>query len=592
MRKFLFLLLLFTASAGADIAIPLAVTLSAINVSAMPSRQSCVAPCAVKFDAVGTTSAGVTSKPFHEISYTWGFGDSGAGSWSAWSGMGNSSKNVATGAVAAHVFETAGTYTVTLSLKDGTNTASAPPITITVTDPDTVYATTATVCFYNSTVGTGCPTGATQTQSSDFDAALAACIGTTKRCLFKKGDSFASSTTGTINATGPFTIGAYGSGALPIVTSTDISGVLDFTTASDVRVLDLDIRGNGATDTGLGINWASGTTSHVLIKGVSITEIGKGMSVAAVNTLTNGFFVENTVNNYYASGGNAFFGSLLGGALMGNTFGPVPAGGSGEHVLRLQHGRKVAITNNLLTTPNSTKHNLTIRAAAYVGDPADDSQYIYTSDNKYIGSINAQMVTLAPSADSTNERIYDIVMEREWFVSGASTTTVINDLATRSTVRNSVFDMSAAAATAISVDGQNTGGAPNPDGNSFYNNTFYSSLTTASTYGISLGGTINPVSNTTLKNNLCYTPNVTTNHTVLVSGGGVSGTTGAAGTFGNSSDAQCLTDPFNGVSPTTPATFLPAGSSYAIDGGATAPVWSDFFGAARTGTYDMGAVNP
>jgi hypothetical protein len=102
-----------------------------------------VAPLAVFFDATGTTSTG-TTRPFHELGYQWNFGDALA----TWDTTG-SSKNLATGGVAAHVFEQPGTYTVTLTVTDGVNSQTTTS-TITVQDPNTVFSgANTTLCYRN-----------------------------------------------------------------------------------------------------------------------------------------------------------------------------------------------------------------------------------------------------------------------------------------------------------------------------------------------------------------------------------------------------------------------------------------------------------
>src|SRR5688572_23082825 len=91
--------------------------------SLVPSRASGVAPLYVFFDATATTAA-ATSRPFHELEYRWEFGDAASGSWASTPGMPNLSRNAATGPVAAHVFETPGTYTVNLTVLDGAASAT------------------------------------------------------------------------------------------------------------------------------------------------------------------------------------------------------------------------------------------------------------------------------------------------------------------------------------------------------------------------------------------------------------------------------------------------------------------------------------
>ena len=146
----------FSAAQAGDIALSLA-----------PARTSGVAPLAVFFDASGTTDVGVTARPFHDLEYTWDFGDPTAGTWAYGAQPGVSSKNSATGPVAAHVFEKPGTYTVTLTAFDGTNTVTTSK-TITVDDPDVVFAGSGTVCMSTSGTFTNCPSGASHVTTSSL----------------------------------------------------------------------------------------------------------------------------------------------------------------------------------------------------------------------------------------------------------------------------------------------------------------------------------------------------------------------------------------------------------------------------------------
>jgi PKD repeat protein len=127
----------------------------------LASRVQGVAPLAVFFDAINVP--GVAQPPvvnsrreYADYNYTWNFNDPASGTW-ATSGR---SKNEADGYVAAHVFETPGTYTVTLSVKNGISVDETHQVTITVEDPDTVYAGGATICVSSTSVFTGCPAGA------------------------------------------------------------------------------------------------------------------------------------------------------------------------------------------------------------------------------------------------------------------------------------------------------------------------------------------------------------------------------------------------------------------------------------------------
>ena len=229
------LCLLFLLFSGASNAQQMYV--ASVNIPAvLATRTTGVAPLAVFFDASGTTDTVETPYPFHELDYSWNFGDSGAGNWTYGSGnvsypcgngmsssftatidngsggagntltvsalsLGsvglevplsasgltgnpvvtaqvtgavkgqtgtytvngsaqlvasttftdnevtptntycqawNASKNVAYGPVVAHVFETTGTYTVSLTVK-GASSSQTATTTITVSDPQRYF---------------------------------------------------------------------------------------------------------------------------------------------------------------------------------------------------------------------------------------------------------------------------------------------------------------------------------------------------------------------------------------------------------------------------------------------------------------------
>ena len=99
-----------------------------ISISVSTNRTSGNAPLAVNFDASATTAEGV-SKPFHNLSYTWDFGDPGAGNWELTTGR---DKNKTTGPFVGHVYDEPGNYTATLTVTDFNGHTSSHSINITV----------------------------------------------------------------------------------------------------------------------------------------------------------------------------------------------------------------------------------------------------------------------------------------------------------------------------------------------------------------------------------------------------------------------------------------------------------------------------
>src|SRR5205814_2123658 len=114
------------------------------------------------------------------------------------------------------------------------------------------------------------------------------------------------------------------------------------------------------------------------------------------------------------------------------------------------------------------------------------------------------------------------------------------------------------------------------------------------------------ITNTTIKNNTAYTPNqsqVPFQHSSMilvdVQGGAITGTTGASGTFGNSSNNGINSptpSPFTSSNPVTPADFTAAnngGGNISIGTGVSVPIWSDFnLKTPEPSPRNRGAVNP
>ena len=169
--------------------------------SVVVDQTSGVAPLGVVFDATGSTMTGV-ARPFHEFDYHWCFDDPESG------------HSHASGAVAAHVFEDPGTYTVRMTLTAGFQQVAHRTVTITVTDPDSVYAGSDTVCFSTDGNFSGAPAGAQQVTTSSFDTALGH-FGDGKRLLFKRGQTFTSSNPPHMQVSTDAQLGAFGTGTSP-----------------------------------------------------------------------------------------------------------------------------------------------------------------------------------------------------------------------------------------------------------------------------------------------------------------------------------------------------------------------------------------
>ena len=614
-----------------------------IVLSLVPARTSGVAPLAVFFDASATTDTGVTTRPFHDLEYTWSFGDASSGTWASGAQPGVSSKNSATGPVAAHVFETPGTYTVSLTALDGTNTATTNT-TITVDNPDTVFAGTNTICINASGSDfTGCPSGAATSTNSNFVTALSANLATHKRILFRRGETFTAATFASLNVNGPGIIGAYGTitDPKPIVQMTGNTAILNLSSGSthnikDWRIMDLDFDGRATLGT-VGIDTAGGI-SQVLVLNMNIHDIGEGVkfndSILTYWYITRGHttvkmfdemaVVGSTISGYPGlTTGSRMFVSANRFSIQGNMIGNELAT-MGNHVLRVPHMEKGLISNNTIARANTAAHALKLHGQAWchvdslVDDIAGDcltwdndtstppgfSTYSYTttthpigifaalsgyteqviiSDNKFIGADNPWTIGLGTQNNNRDERLRDIIFERNWLVSGSATQVAALFWTIDTTVRNNICDMSGGASRTCFRVTRRGKEAP-PDNVRVYNNTLYSG-STGGFVGVDIGA---EATNVSVINNLAYAPLSTS--TMMVNGTGASGLIQS----NNSTNTQ-IKNTFPGwisATPAVPADFGLTAGSYANSPGASVPLWSDFFRASRpqNGVMDIGAM--
>jgi hypothetical protein len=578
-----------------------------------PSRTEGVAPLSVFFDAASTTATGVTN-PFHELDYAWDFGDTGAGVWTY--GTASTSKNVAYGPVTAHVFETPGTYTVTLAVFDGSATVSET-VEITVTNPNTVFAGENTICFTNASTTENfidCPSGAFRVATTTFDGAVNTYLGTGKRLLFHRGETFTSDNTTYLDQNGPWTVGAYGTGAKPIVHSTRTSGWITMISIgsgtnglflSDGRLMDLALDAHDGTGHPLNVGTATttaignrtGTFDQMLILRVDCSYLNNGFSYSGSILQSNDHtwdqitLQDSTTFHLEGQGGNSAFMAAKRMAILGNSF---DNDGGAEHNFRSMYWNKLVISHNRFANPNTTKANITLRAPNYnevdalVGLNAW-SEYAFVSDNEMTGSgASLSVGTYVDSGQGDGDhRMRHTIFERNWWHDQPGSTGLMNIDTDYATVRNNIFN-SLGGSRAVNLSANN-----NPLYNAgiswVYNNSVFT------TYPGDAWGDWVPLriltnyGSATFANNLVYSPNATGNvyiPSVSVPSGPVTISSNSTSTQAKGSSGN----PFPVSSPTLISDFIPTTGSYALNySTTTVPVYRDFYGNLRSGRSDIGA---
>jgi hypothetical protein len=590
-----------------------------LALKAVTTRRSGVSPLLVFFDATATGDnmlhRGMTA--FQDVTYRWDFGDtnpSGTGTWKYGSNAGHNSKNSATGGIAAHLYVTTGSdasYVVTVKAFDGTNTATCQ-LGVTAADPtgSNGFGGKSTTCVSSSGTTTpgsgGCPAGAEVLTTSSFAKALSPShLSDGKRVLFKCGDTF---TGDNVSLSGvKWSIGAYGGcegtqSNRPILRDSGTDGEITVSnTAGDGRIADLDLEGARSA-------WAvwdpifpripSQITLYNLYSHGNIQSFGYSqgaqwglIELVQADASNIGTFLNFNENNPPYSGNrvnNLDYAALMGSSIKG--IGCCSKDG-GIEVVRISACRLCVISNNTLQDANGVgailklhNGNTNSSAAAWTGAY---TEFVEISDNLFTGNSGAQLAEVTPQNERDDERLRNIVLERNLF---ASSTTVQGGRqllisASNTTIRNNVFDMrgSAAQYPIYGVQVGKRGIEPIPRGVEVIGNTCYApdaidSQACIAFDGLALSG---PPMESVAQNNLFFAPGH--GHAVVID----NGKDDIVANNGDSSEHDpAFTNgsrQFNLISD-----FKPTAN---YSGGAPAPSQYDALGKAWPATPDRGAVS-
>jgi hypothetical protein len=580
-----------------------------LNLKATAVRGAGISPFLVFFDATGTTDSSIrgNTTAFQDVSYSWNFGDTGASGTDTWaygSNRGHNSRNRATGGVAAHLYVTPGVdtaYVVTVTAHNGTNTASCQ-LGVTAHDPAGAngFAGTNTTCVSASGTPTpgagGCPAGAATLTTSSFNTALGSHMGSGKRVLFKCGDTF-SGDSAMISGT-RWSVGAYGGCEgtqtnRPILSDSGSGGELYIAVHSgDGRVADLDLEGNGRGAVGVAVPAGTNivpyqlTLSNLRSNGNNVSyTTPQGAQVGIVESVMTGMrdigvFINNGGNNPATWSGP--FPADNYEALLGNSFNGVGAGsGAGIETVRIAACRFCVIENNTIENANYVGGVLKL----HNGNPSSTTAWtgVYTefveiSDNLFTGTSGAQLVENAPQNSTTDERLRNIVVERNVFSPAGAGGRQLQVSAVNETVRNNVFHSTSSSQSAFGVQAARRGMEPAPSGVEIYNNTCDHVQTCVALDGVTESA---PANNSYAKNNLNYNP----------AGGTTVSNTGSGNAVSN-----------NTVSPTSNPDFTNGSGTFSVLsdfrpranylGGTIVPVYTDALGLLWGLTWDLGAVHP
>ena len=304
--------------------------------SVVASRTTCAAPCAVFFDATGTT--GLSGGDYVGANWTWDFDDP-------------SSPHPRTiGFNVAHVFDNPGTYAVNAHVQDLVGNQGCTTTTITVSAMSgTTYYVSSSGSDSNSGVSMSAP-------FLTLAHALSVGAATNNSILLRRGDTFTiGSLEVEVTTTGPFLIGAYTdplapSSSAPVLSSSSPGGIIGVN-GTDDRFTDLHIVSTASAGGGIVESTGGG---NVLNERVEIEGIGSGSNITASTNLGPYFFDVDC--NFHDSGGYGYIGTEpTGVSVIGTTFANFTATDN-HHMIRIQ-GREIGSsdpqTNSIYIADNT-----------------------------------------------------------------------------------------------------------------------------------------------------------------------------------------------------------------------------------------------
>ena len=454
-------------------------------------------------DASDTIAIGQQLTPdYASYHYVWDFGDPTSGTWST----DGRSKNTATGYIAAHVFELPGTYTVTLRVID---TADREYV---YTQDITVLAAPAggwTTYYVSSSTGNDANAGTDPNAPLSSFATAMSKVGTNRRILFKRGDSWTVSSGKVLNVAGPGIVGSYfGSDGAddsaqpkPVLNAAaDISLFTLHPSGPEWRLMNLRLHGPGGSAQQPCL-FAGGTAPQhdTLVLNTDIDAFHSGVVFPGGDLSTSGhyanFFVGGTIAGIGTTGlgGNGLFVDLGRSAVLGVTV----DNNASEHCLRVWHSGKSLVAHNTLTRPGGGRHALKFHHLLHADGGV--SRYNIISDNRIKGE--AISAWYGPVNSSRDERLGDAVIERNTFECVPTTGYHLIVSGVNVTIRNNLTRLDDGSAYQVPIEVMRRGLEPAPDRVRLLNNTMYCRTAVAHFAMVWLIGTL---SNVTVANNCGY----------------------------------------------------------------------------------------
>lgn len=402
-----------------------------ISLIVSPSRSSCAAPCEVFFDATGTTglAGSAPTNDWVRAQFRWNFDSTGVAP--------SDPHQKTIGFVTAHVFKTAGTYSVTTSVIDSSGVAAGP-----TTTTITVSAMSGTT-FYAASAGSG------STCSIGSPCSLSTALGhvaTNNTILLRNGDSWTSlSTISIVSITGPVLIGGYSDPGSPSVVLPSLafntSGVnaFDIHGSTQISLQGIKIVSSPAATTTIAYGFG-GACSDLLMDSVEIdgndpTFVGNDGIVNVAADASKYVIVDSYMHNF--DGGGVFYASPTQMAVIGTTISNYV--GNHSHALRFQGCTETSpgvcdSGDHMASVSYSAENTISVNSTPTPFEPVT-----WRGDNAKIVWVNNTtngLTSLQPQNTSSVEFVQDALIEGNFSNGG------YNFIARHVVARNNVINNS------------------------------------------------------------------------------------------------------------------------------------------------------
>ena len=259
------------------------------------TRTTCMAPCAVQFDA--QKGASLSWPDVRDSEFVWDFDDGG-------------SRTDADGFLAAVVYEAAGTYHPTVTV-DGVTWS---PQTITVTSPVQIR------CVSLASNWTGCPAGASHHTSV---SSVLSGLSSGTHVLFHRGENYGSQN---LSNHSNVSFGAYGTGNKPVLSASST-----WLLSAGQSLVDIQVSGSNTTEM---------RGDNTLLLRVD----GSASSSFSYSANTGNFFIDS---NLSGSSYGMYLDAACSRLVIKNS--NIDRRSSGQHTIRAEHCSRMLIQNSSIT---------------------------------------------------------------------------------------------------------------------------------------------------------------------------------------------------------------------------------------------------